>query len=179
MPIVNIADVRRLPVPLAPLQEQTIIATLLTELSTSFTSIRNAIRDTQHQLDTLDGFILAKAFRGELVLQNPNDEPASGLLDRIRAERAKLREAGRMSKPSRSSKMPRSSRLPTNVRRPLREVLAERTKPMSPEELLTAVGYDAESIEDFYLALREAVRTGIVREHHPDRGPILLEDTRP
>jgi type I restriction enzyme, S subunit len=36
-------------------------------------------------LDLLDQAILAKAFRGELVPQDPNDEPASVLLDRIRA----------------------------------------------------------------------------------------------
>lgn len=39
-------------------------------------------------LDRLEATILAKAFRGELVPQDPNDEPASVLLDRIRAERA-------------------------------------------------------------------------------------------
>ncbi|MBA4219819.1 MAG: hypothetical protein C0458_03720, partial [Methylobacterium sp.] len=38
-------------------------------------------------LDRLDQAVLAKAFRGELVPQDPNDEPASALLDRIRAER--------------------------------------------------------------------------------------------
>ncbi|WP_067340741.1 restriction endonuclease subunit S [Stappia indica] len=36
----------------------------------------------------LDEAVLAKAFRGELVPQDPNDEPASVLLERIRAERA-------------------------------------------------------------------------------------------
>ena len=35
----------------------------------------------------LDRSILAKAFRGELVPQDPNDEPAAVLLERIRAER--------------------------------------------------------------------------------------------
>ncbi|RFC62264.1 type I restriction endonuclease subunit S [Fulvimarina endophytica] len=40
-------------------------------------------------LDRLEQAILAKAFRGELVPQDPNDEPASVLLERIRAERAK------------------------------------------------------------------------------------------
>jgi type I restriction enzyme, S subunit len=40
-------------------------------------------------LDHLDQAVLAKAFRGELVPQDPNDEPASALLERIRAERAK------------------------------------------------------------------------------------------
>jgi type I restriction enzyme S subunit len=39
-------------------------------------------------LDRLDQAILAKAFRGELVPQDPNDEPASVLLERIRASRA-------------------------------------------------------------------------------------------
>jgi hypothetical protein len=38
--------------------------------------------------DRLDPAVLAKAFRGELVPQDPNDEPASALLERIRAERA-------------------------------------------------------------------------------------------
>jgi type I restriction enzyme S subunit len=32
--------------------------------------------------------ILKKAFSGQLVPQNPNDEPASVLLERIRAEKA-------------------------------------------------------------------------------------------
>ena len=39
-------------------------------------------------IDHLDQAILAKAFRGELAPQDPNDEPASVLLKRIRAERA-------------------------------------------------------------------------------------------
>lgn len=39
-------------------------------------------------LDRLEAAILAKAFRGELVPQDPNDEPASVLLERIRAQRA-------------------------------------------------------------------------------------------
>lgn len=39
-------------------------------------------------LDRLEAAILARAFRGELVPQDPNDEPASVLLDRIRAQRA-------------------------------------------------------------------------------------------
>jgi len=39
-------------------------------------------------VDRLESAILVKAFRGELVPQDPNDEPASVLLERIRAERA-------------------------------------------------------------------------------------------
>jgi type I restriction enzyme S subunit len=39
-------------------------------------------------LDRLEAAILAKAFRGELVPQDPKDEPASALPDRIRAKRS-------------------------------------------------------------------------------------------
>jgi hypothetical protein len=40
-------------------------------------------------VDNLVHAILAKAFRGELVSQDPNDEPASELLKRIQEERRK------------------------------------------------------------------------------------------
>jgi type I restriction enzyme S subunit len=39
-------------------------------------------------LAALRAAILARAFRGELVPQDPGDEPASVLLERIAAERA-------------------------------------------------------------------------------------------
>ena len=38
-----------------------------------------------HLIDLLDQSLLAKAFRGELVPQDPNDEPAFVLLERVRA----------------------------------------------------------------------------------------------
>jgi type I restriction enzyme S subunit len=42
----------------------------------------------KEQVHKLTQSILAKAFRGELVPQDPNDEPADQLLARIRAARA-------------------------------------------------------------------------------------------
>ena len=46
-------------------------------------------------LDQLDQAILAKAFRGELVPQDPNDEPASVLLERIREQKAQQAAAAK------------------------------------------------------------------------------------
>ncbi|MDE1181514.1 restriction endonuclease subunit S [Paraburkholderia sp.] len=51
-------------------------------------------------VDRLDQALLAKAFKGELVPQNPTDEPASALLERVRAKRAAAPKAKRGRKES-------------------------------------------------------------------------------
>jgi len=56
-------------------------------------------------VDHLTQSILAKAFRGELVPQDPNDEPASELLKRIQAERVEAK-----NKASKSRKAGKSGR---------------------------------------------------------------------
>jgi len=53
----------------------------------SFKKLSGLLLETKDYLDHLDRSILAKAFQGELVEQDPNDEPASVLLDRIRVDR--------------------------------------------------------------------------------------------
>ena len=42
------------------------------------------------RVDTLAQSVLTKAFRGELVPQDPGDEPAEKLLQRIQVEKAKM-----------------------------------------------------------------------------------------
>ena len=50
------------------------------------------------QAETLRQAILKKAFSGNLVVQAPNDEPASVLLDRIKDERERLMKNNRSKK---------------------------------------------------------------------------------
>ena len=62
-----------------------------------------AAASSESNLTQLDQSILAKAFRGELVRQDPNDEPASALLERIRAQR-EAAEANGKKKTKRTSR---------------------------------------------------------------------------
>lgn len=73
--------------PLPPLEEQKEILDLIHRTIAIMAGIRKNRSDSESTLTQLDQSILAKAFRGELVPQDPNDEPASVLLDRIRQQR--------------------------------------------------------------------------------------------
>ncbi|MCP5015422.1 MAG: restriction endonuclease subunit S [Ketobacter sp.] len=53
---------------------------------------------TEHSIDQLKQTILQLAVMGKLVPQDPNDEPASELLKRIAAEKAKLIKEGKIKK---------------------------------------------------------------------------------
>lgn len=83
---------------LPPLKEQQEIVRRFQTFFQAADQIKQQYQEAKAYLDQLDQSILAKAFRGELVLQDPNDEPASVLLERIRAERAR-REAKAVKKP--------------------------------------------------------------------------------
>lgn len=74
--------------PVAPAVEQVVIAGAVAAAMQTVDTHNRLVAAARHRLTSLESAILAKAFRGELVPQDPNDEPASVLLERIRAERA-------------------------------------------------------------------------------------------
>jgi len=80
--------VQRLLFPLAPALEALEIANRIEQLFKWIDRLAAGATSARKLVNRLDQAILAKAFRGELVPQDPNDEPASVLLDRIRCERA-------------------------------------------------------------------------------------------
>jgi len=61
-------------------------------------SVEKQYQDAKARTNRLTQAILAKAFRGELVPQNPDDEPAEVLLERIQAQRAAQTTAGKRGK---------------------------------------------------------------------------------
>jgi type I restriction enzyme, S subunit len=82
-----LAEIRSFPVQLIPIKEQKEIVRCIESLFKLADNIEQQYQQAETNLETLNQSILAKAFRGELVPQDPNDEPASVLLERIRAER--------------------------------------------------------------------------------------------
>ena len=81
-------DIKKLPVPLPPYSEQRRIADEKDRLLTIAISSLETLTASYLRGSRLRQSILKWAFEGRLVDQDPNDEPAEGLLERIRAERA-------------------------------------------------------------------------------------------
>jgi len=94
----NCQRVRELDFVLPPLEEQKEIVRQVDKLFALADKLETHYQNAKARIDKLSQSVLAKAFRGELVPQNPNDEPAEKLLERIMEEKARL---------SRSTQRPR------------------------------------------------------------------------
>ena len=99
---INLSDIPNMLIPLPPYQEQDRIFTKLQELK----PILHEYGKTEERLDSLsEGFpealkksILQEAVQGKLVPQDPTDEPAEALLERIRAKKQQLIKEGKIKK---------------------------------------------------------------------------------
>ena len=85
----GVDELKAIPLPIVTIEEQKEIVRKVEELFHFADSIEARYQKAKAWFDKIPQSILAKAFRGELVPQNENDEPASVLLQRIRQEKNK------------------------------------------------------------------------------------------
>ena len=84
---INKAVLSKFPVPLPPIEEQIEILRRIEIEFSNLDRVEATISTTLRGLDTLRQSVVRAAFNGQLVLQDADDEPASVLVARIRAER--------------------------------------------------------------------------------------------
>lgn len=99
-PRINLGFLKSFEIELPPQAEQTEIVRRVEQLFAFADQLEAKVASAKSRIDHLTQSILAKAFRGELVPQDPNDEPASVLLERIKAQRAAAPKAKRGRKAS-------------------------------------------------------------------------------
>jgi type I restriction enzyme S subunit len=83
-PGLSLEQIKAVAIALPPESEQHVIINRVKELSVLADHIEKRLAEAWVRVNKLDQSILARAFRGELVSQDPNDEPAAILLGRIR-----------------------------------------------------------------------------------------------
>jgi len=141
--------------------------TLANQLEARLTAARKFI-------ERLTPALLAKAFRGELVPQDPNDEPASVLLERIRAARQAEAGAGKPSRRGRRKAAAHPDQLLLDaapIRPDLLSGLLRECGALSELALLAASELDPGK---FRQQLAQDIARGVVRETDED-GHVLLE----
>lgn len=87
---INAQKLGRFEIPLPPIEEQKEIVRQVNKLIALADKLESHYQKAKPHVDKLSQSVLAKAFRGELAQQDPNDEPAKKLLERIIAEKAKM-----------------------------------------------------------------------------------------
>ena len=97
----NMLTSRLIPIP--PQNEQRQISANTSKLIELIVSIEKSKDDVLELIATTKSKILDLAIRGKLVPQDPNDEPASILLERIRAEKEELIKQGKIKRDKKKS----------------------------------------------------------------------------
>nr|WP_282611480.1 restriction endonuclease subunit S [Vibrio crassostreae] len=156
---VNGTKLGHLAIPLPPSAEQ---KALIDEISNEFDSVDRQVEATAlglKQSEAQRKNILKSAFSGQLVPQDPNDEPASVLLDKIKIEREAL---AKMPK----TRTPRKPKKKVDLMDTLLEVLTAEEGWIDAQEAFKKCGIvdgtSTDRIEKIYTELRKLEKAGQV-----------------
>ena len=152
LPHISKSDIETAPIPIPPLHEQDAIVDCLERVFSGYRTIVQATHDGHAQIARLNQSILAKAFRGELVPQDPTDEPASERITRQEVSKEKSKITGHVVR-----RYSTTTEKTSKVKKSVVEALNYLNKPATPEELFKAAGFEQDEVDLFYSQIRAAI----------------------
>jgi type I restriction enzyme, S subunit len=154
---INMTMLRAFPVPVAPAEEQVEVLEQIKAQLDSLDRQEAATNLAMKQAAAQRQNILRAAFAGQLVPQDPADEPASVLLERIRAERAEREKRPKVRKSKQQEEI-------ATVVSKLIDVLAEAGDWVAAQEAFqrcgVADGAETDQVEALYAELRALDKAG-------------------
>jgi type I restriction enzyme S subunit len=147
-----------------PVIEQREIVRRVESLFSKADDLEARYKEAMELIESLPENILSKAFRGELLPQDPNDEPALELLKRTISLKELFEGTKAISKERRPDKVIKKKirkDVGAEAKRPLLEVVLETKEHLTPEILFRKAGYtfdEIDDIESFYAELSKDVR---------------------
>lgn len=130
------------------IKEQKEIVSQVEYLFSLADTLEDKIEAANKRVNKLTQSILNKAFKGELVPQDPNDEPAEELLKRIKDEQKK-------EKPTKTKKKVFGKKDPST--KDLLQILRNKNKAITAGDLLSLSSYEnnVDEIDEFYTQLQK------------------------
>jgi type I restriction enzyme, S subunit len=183
-PRLNQQEIKAIPIPLPPVDEQYAIAEELQKTYSLSDNIEKKIDQSLTRIELTRKTILQQAYSGELVDQNPEDEPASALLRRIKVERE---ESKKQKQQTAKPKKEKKKMTEEQKRKPLVETLHAAGTRLTPEELFRRAGFDEESIDEFYEELRIELqivednvvkKKGRIQQERPNNQVVYLKEVQ-
>lgn len=141
-------------IPLPDIKEQKEIVKRVNSLFKMIDKVEKNYQSLRIIIDELPQLILAKAYRGQLVPQNPKDELVEKLLIRIKEEKTVLLSQQIMAKKNRFIKRHGIKEMKEKKRKELLTIIKSYPNGISPEELLLQANYSLKEIDDFYKNLK-------------------------
>jgi type I restriction enzyme, S subunit len=174
-PNLNLSKIKEFPLCLPPFEEQQEIIHRVKTLFAYADRLEARYKTARAQIDRLTPALLDKAFQGELVPQDPNDEHASVLLERIQASRLNAAD----TQPKTQRRKPASD---TSHRIEVTMLTRKEIQPSHLSEILKNSGsLTAESllaasqleIDDFYDQLKDEEEQGLLKETKAENSDTL------
>ena len=103
MPKLAIERIQSTLIPISPTSEQNKIVNKINSYNINTNEIQDNNEILQNLITATKNKILDLAIRGKLVSQNPNDEPASALLERIHTKKEELIKQGKLKRDKKES----------------------------------------------------------------------------
>ena len=170
-PNLNLSKIKEFVINLPPQEEQTEIVHRVESLFIKIDDLETQYKEAMELMEVLPEIILSKAFRGELVPQDPNDEPANDLLRRIIEQHEVQKPAEILVK----EVIMTEEKMGVKKRVPVLDAIRGAKDWISAPQLLLKAGYpndaDPDMMEDFYLQLKQelkAIPPRIERERRGD-----------
>ena len=169
---VYLNDLRDIPIVVPPLEEQAEIVRRVKLAFEKLDKIELRYQKAKEYSDKLTQSILNKAFRGELVPQDPNDKPIS--LDDIQVQIAE--------KPSKKRKTLKNNKV-QEMTKEIIEILKEYPEGISPEELFKNSKYSQKDFTDddiieFYKELSNLLDSKLTEEKDSVNHKILIKKVK-
>jgi type I restriction enzyme S subunit len=171
---INAKKLAAYPFLLPSVEEQEEIDRRAQELFCLADQLEARLTATRRIVDRLTPALLAKAFRGELVPQDPSDEPASELLARIRAARQADAGAGKPSRRGRPKAAANPDQLPLDAAPVPPDFLAGLLRECGALSERALLAVSELEPQRFQQQLYRELESGTAREVQ-DNGQVLLE----